>query len=60
MHCTPPELRKYALLVVISLYFHEFFIMIVNMLFHQKPDDSGRNLITQTLPSCRNLIMTQT
>ena len=47
MHFTPLYLRKCAILVVIPLCFREYALMIVNMLFCQKPDYSGKNLMAQ-------------
>ena len=59
MHFTPLYLRKCAILVVIPLCFREYALMIVNMLFCQKPDYSGKNLMAQTRYSRRNVVMMQ-
>ena len=60
MHSIPLELRKCALLNVTPLYFRECSILITNMLFLRKPDDSVRNLTTQTQYYHRNVIMKKT
>ena len=57
MHFIPLDLQKCALLVVTLLYFRKYALLIVNVLFLWKPDDSGRNLMTQTRSSRRNVMM---
>ena len=57
MHFIPLNLRKCALMIVITLYFRECAILVVNVLFWRKPDYYGRNLVTQTQYSCRNVMM---
>ena len=38
----PLDLRKCALLIIFTLYFREYALLIVNMLFYRKSDDYGR------------------
>ena len=54
------DLRECDIMIVIPLYFHEYALLIVNMLFYQKPDDSSRNSMKQTQSFRRNMMMTQT
>ena len=47
MYFTPLDLSKFALLILNPLYFRGCSLLIANILFYLKPDDSGRNLMTQ-------------
>ena len=59
MYLIPLDLCKCALMVVITLDFRKCALLVVNVLLWRKPDDSGRNPMTQARYSCRNVMITQ-